>query len=153
MSEDNPQSSKYDLSLRAPAKPPGVFFDHLLDKDRRPVPACLRLHAPLQGGPTDVSIDRYLTQSWHDLEVKKLWGRVWQMACREEEIPNVGDTYLYEVAHLKFIVVRVSSDQIKAYPNACLHRARQLVDYPGRKGQFRCPYHGFTWDLDGALAK
>ena len=43
--------------------------------------------------------------------------------------------------------------EIKAYYNACLHRGRQLKDYDGRCTEFRCPFHGFTWALDGALAR
>ena len=42
--------------------------------------------------------------------------------------------------------------EIKAYYNACLHRGRQLKDYGGRCSEIRCPFHGFTWALDGALA-
>jgi len=144
---------KPDLNLRSPVSPPGKFYHHVLDTDTRPVPDILRVDSPLEGGPMEVPVSHYTTREFHDLEVEKLWKRVWQMACREEEIPNVGDTYLYEIAHLKYIVVRVAKDRIKAFVNACLHRGRQLVDNGGRKGEFRCPYHGFSWNLDGSLRK
>lgn len=119
--------------------------------DSRPVPQVLLESRPLPGGQLDVPIERYTSRAIHDLEVERLWKRVWQMACREEEIPNVGDTHLYEIATLKFIVIRISPARIKAYVNSCLHRGRQLVDCDGRNGQFRCPFHGFTWDLRGRL--
>jgi len=144
---------KSDLNLRSPAVPPGKFYDRVLDTDTRPVPEILRVDSPLQDGPVEVPTEHYTSRAFHDLEVEKLWKRTWQMACREEEIPKVGDTHLYEIAHLKFIVVRVAPDRIKAFANSCLHRGRQLVDTEGCKGQFRCPYHGFTWNIDGTLRK
>ena len=52
--------------------------------------------------------------------------KVWQMACREEDIPEVGDTLVYEICDLSILVVRPAPDEIKAFYNACLHRGRQL---------------------------
>ena len=49
------------------------------------------------------------------------------------------------------VVVRSAPNEIKAYYNACLHRGRQLKDHSGRCTEFRCPFHGFSWTLDGAL--
>ena len=101
-------------------------------------------------------MQRYLTREFHDLEVEKVWKRAWQMACREDEIPAVGDTLVYDVADLSFVVVRVSPTVIRAYPNACLHRwPGKLVDSApcaARLSELRCAFHGFTWDLEGSLA-
>jgi phenylpropionate dioxygenase-like ring-hydroxylating dioxygenase large terminal subunit len=140
-----------DLGRRSPAYDPGDFYQHVLDTDTRPVPEQLRRRNPLVGGPTQVPVERYLSREAHELEVERIWKRVWQMACREEEIPEVGDTYVYEIASLTYIVVRVAPDVVKAYPNACLHRGRQLVDCDSRVARFRCAFHGFTWELDGTL--
>lgn len=142
-----------DTKLRAPLHAPEAFYQQLLDHDTRPVPDILRVKSPLQGGPVEVPVENYTSKAYHDLEVEKLWKRVWQMACREEEIPNIGDTMIYEIAHLKYIIVRVAADRIKAYPNACLHRGRQLVDADCRKEELRCPYHAWTWKLDGTVKK
>jgi phenylpropionate dioxygenase-like ring-hydroxylating dioxygenase large terminal subunit len=48
--------------------------------------------------------------------------------------------------------VRTAPDVIKAYPNACLHRGRKLREVSGHAQAFRCPFHGFTWNLGGDLA-
>jgi phenylpropionate dioxygenase-like ring-hydroxylating dioxygenase large terminal subunit len=77
--------------------------------------------------------------------------RVWQFACREEHIADVGDYIVYDIAGLSFVVIRTESG-IKAYPNACLHRGRRLKDYDGHCSEIRCPFHGFTWAIDGTLA-
>ncbi len=146
------QTSANDGPELGQARSPGISYQALLDTDTREVPAVLRIEHPRFMGAEEISIDRYISRDWHDAEVANLWSRVWQFACREEEIPEVGDHVIYEIARSSYIVVRVANDQIKAYPNACLHRGRQLKDYSGRCGEFRCPYHGYTWALDGTLS-
>ena len=130
----------------------GISYQQLLDGDSRSVPAVLRLEQPIDFPPAgDVPVERYTSRAFHDLEVERLWKRVWQMACREEEIPEVGDTAVYDIAHLSYLVVRVAPDLIKAFPNACLHRGRNLRDGDGRVSELRCSFHGFCWNLDGSL--
>ncbi len=135
------------------ARSPGITYQQLLDEDTHPVPAVLRLETPAFLGDDlkDVSKDRYTSKEWHDREVERLWKRVWQFACREEEIPAAGDYAVYEIANLSFLVVRQPDGSIKAFPNACLHRGRRLKDYEGRCSELRCNFHGFAWALDGAL--
>jgi len=135
------------------ARSPGITYQSLLDTDTHKVPDVLRLESPRFLGNEDVSKDRYTSREWHEREVEGLWKRVWQFACREEEIPDVGSYVVYDIASLSFIVVRTAPDTIKAYYNACLHRGRQLKDYSGRCTEFRCPFHGFTWTIDGALSR
>jgi phenylpropionate dioxygenase-like ring-hydroxylating dioxygenase large terminal subunit len=136
---------------RSSAHVPLEFF---IENERRPelLPAVYRRSSPVPGGPEKVPVARYFDKKYHDLEVEHLWSRCWQMACREDDIPEVGDYHLYEIAHLQFLVVRTAPDEIKAHVNACLHRGRQLRDCSGRKAtEFRCPYHGWQWNLDGSL--
>ena len=102
-------------------------------------------------GDEDVSIDHYISREWFEREKERLWARVWQMACREEHIPRPGDYTLYEIVGKSFLIVRVDETTIKAYPNACLHRGRQLKQYDGRCEEIRCPFHGFAWNPDGSL--
>ena len=87
-------------------------------------------------------------------EREKLWPKVWQVACREEEIPKIGDYVKYDIAGESIVVVRVAQDRIAAYYNACQHRGRQLVD--AARGNivsgFFCRYHGWRYKLDGALS-
>ena len=85
------------------------------------------------------------------MEVDLLWSRVWQMACRLEEIPEPGDFVEYEICDQSIIVVRQADRSIKAFHNACRHRATQLANGSGRLGggQIVCPFHGWRWNLDG----
>ncbi len=130
---------------------PGVTYQDLLDQDSKPVPEVLRLQAPKDFKADQIPVERYTSKDWHDREVERLWRRVWQFACREEDIPAPGDHYRYDIAGLSFLVVRTESGVIKAYPNACLHRGRMLKEFDGHASELRCPFHGFAWTLDGCL--
>jgi phenylpropionate dioxygenase-like ring-hydroxylating dioxygenase large terminal subunit len=141
-----------NASTYSGARSPGITYQQLLDTDTHAVPPVLRLESPRYLGSSDMSIDRYTSRAWHDREVERLWSRVWQFVCREEELANVGDHYVYDIAGKSYLIVRDSADSLAAYPNACLHRGRQLKDQSGRCSEIRCPFHGFAWALDGSLA-
>lgn len=130
----------------------GISYTELLDRDSHPVSDILRRESPIGPGNTRVPAHAYYSKEWHDLEVDRLWSRVWQFACLEDEIANVGDYYVYDIAHLSFLVVRVSGTQIKAYRNSCLHRGRKLRECDGKGAKnLRCAFHGWSWKLDGSL--
>ena len=122
-----------------------------LNQESRDVPEVLRQVHWQDMGSKDLAKERYLSREFHDLEMARVWRKVWQMACREEDIPNVGDHIIYEIGDDSLIVVRVAGKEIRAFHNACLHRGRKLRDEAGCVQQFRCPFHAFTWALDGAL--
>lgn len=97
------------------------------------------------------SRNRYISQEFHDREVKGLWSHMWQMACREEEIPEAGDISVYEIVNASFIVVRGDDLKIRAFRNTCMHRGMKLCAQDTSIGKLRCPFHGFTWNLEGEL--
>jgi phenylpropionate dioxygenase-like ring-hydroxylating dioxygenase large terminal subunit len=144
------KDSKLDEELPL-GRSPGPSWQDLLETDSRAVPDYLRAESPYLNGLDDIPKSRYLSRDWHELEKERLWSRVWQFACREEHLPHVGSYIVYDIADQSYLVVRVSDTEIKAYPNACLHRGRLLKTYDGRCSEFRCPFHGFTWRLDGEL--
>jgi len=129
-----------------------LTYQHLLDTDTHPVPEVLRMQKPIELPPSEIAIERYISREFFELEVERLWKRVWQMACREEDIPEVGDHIVYEIAGMSFLVVRAAPERIKAFHNARLHRGRILREQEGRGArEFRCPFHGFAWNIDGSL--
>lgn len=127
------------------------FYQQLLDDEVREVPVSLRATSAGHLEPVGIAPSRYFDAEFHRREVERVWGRTWQMACREEQIPEVGDSLVYEVADWSLIVVRTAPQEIRAFHNSCLHRGTQLRTRPGRVTGLRCPYHGFTWNLDGTL--
>ena len=92
---------------------------------------------------------RYYDQDFYALETELFWPRVWQMACRLEEIPKPGDFVEYEILDQSIIVVRVDASSVRAYYNACRHRGMKLVEGCGSRRTFVCPFHGWCWGLDG----
>jgi len=131
---------------------PGPSYTDILNQDSRTVPEHMMVESPGFFGERDIPVERYTTREFHELEKTKLWNRVWQMACREENIPEVGDTYVYDIAGRSIVVVRSAPDEIRAFWNVCRHRGRQLCTFPERVEVLRCPFHGFAWKLDGSLA-
>ncbi len=98
---------------------------------------------------TTLDPSRYISKDFAEKEKRLLWPRVWQIACREEEIPEYGNFITYEIADESIIVARAKSGNIIAYHNVCPHRGRRLVSGCGKASIFRCGYHGWTFDLDG----
>ena len=139
-------------SIEIRPRAPGLSYQQLLDTDTHDVPEILRREHPLEGGPMFVPVERYISTEFFHLERTKVWDRTWQMACREEHLPNVGDHVVYDVAGRSYLVVRSDPSTIKAFHNVCLHRGRLLRDEGGcRATDFRCPFHGFGWHIDGSL--
>jgi phenylpropionate dioxygenase-like ring-hydroxylating dioxygenase large terminal subunit len=98
--------------------------------------------------------DSFISPEFHQLEKDRLWPKVWQIACREEELPNVGNFVVYDIADESIIVVRSAPGELKAFFNICQHRGRILMDQPtGRTKFLFCKYHGWRWSLDGTLEK
>jgi nitrite reductase/ring-hydroxylating ferredoxin subunit len=124
----------------------------ILDDDTGPAPAPpLRESAPSKLGTADIPIERYVSREFLALEYERLWSRVWQWACNEEDIPNVGDHTVYEIGDRSVFVVRSAPDAVKAFHNSCRHRGRQLKSAPGNAAHITCPFHSWSWNLDGSL--
>ncbi len=128
----------------------GISYQDLIHQDAVPPEPCLTWESVYRSPLVSVPVHRYITRDFHDLEMQKLWPRVWQMACREEEIPDVGDHVLYEIGRFSIIVV-CTRNGIAAHHNVCRHRGRRLCDRAGHAASFICPFHGFSWHLDGSL--
>lgn len=132
---------------------PARSTQDILASDRIAPPAILRMESPRDMGRGDISLDRYYTREWHEREIKTVWQKTWQMACRVEDIANVGDTEVYDIVHDSLIIVRtgIGATDIRAYVNSCLHRGTILRTEGGNVRHLKCPVHGITWGLDGKL--
>src|SRR5450755_4394186 len=99
--------------------------------------------------------ERYTSRAFVDLEMERLWSRVWQVACREEEIAAAGDFFEYSIGDQSILVVRGDDGEIRAFFNHCLHRGTRLASGVGNfaDGQIRCRYHAWQYALDGELVE
>jgi nitrite reductase/ring-hydroxylating ferredoxin subunit len=96
---------------------------------------------------------RYTSPHFAALEFERLWARVWQVACREDEIAGVGDFCEYLIGDQSILVVRAAPDVVGAFHNTCLHRGTRLAEGTGHFDDacMRCRYHAWRYDLDGTL--
>lgn len=102
--------------------------------------------------PERIPVKRYYDEEFYKAECEHLWPHVWQMACRLEQIQNVGDFVEYTNLGKSVIIVR-TKDGVKAFHNACRHRGVPLAD-TGAHGNcktqgFICPFHGWRWNHEG----
>ncbi len=100
--------------------------------------------------PQRIPAQRYYDKEFFELEREHLWPHVWQMACRLEEIPEIGDYAAYKILDKSVIIVRTKAG-VKAFANACRHRGVQLVMEHGncKTAGFICPFHGWRWNMEG----
>jgi phenylpropionate dioxygenase-like ring-hydroxylating dioxygenase large terminal subunit len=108
-----------------------------------PVPFAMEL-------PDRVAKQRYYDADFYQLEVEQLWPRVWQMACRLEEIPQPNDFAEYQILDQSVVVVRTDDLGVTAFQNACRHRGvRVAVGHGTCESGFTCPFHGWCYGPDG----
>ncbi len=137
-------------AARCPNEP---TTQEIIAKDRVAAPDWVRSESYEFLGDEDISIDRYIDPAFAKKEFDTLWTRTWQFACREEHIPDVGDYYVYDIGRYSFIVTRVAENEVRAYHNTCLHRGTRLraSGSEGFASEFKCPFHGWSWNIDGSL--
>ena len=135
------------------ARAPGPSLRDLLERDASDVPAPLLSESYQFTSDADVPYTNYTSTDYARAEFEFVWPRVWQWACREEHIPDAGDYYVYDIGDLSAIVTRTQTGSIKAFYNACMHRGTQLkpAGTTGWCEHFRCPFHGWIYNLDGKL--
>jgi len=100
-----------------------------------------------------IPTERYFDPDFYRLEVERLWPRVWQMACRLEEIPQQHDFVEYEFLDQSVVVLRTEDMGVRAFENACRHRGVRFVQGRGTcEHGFTCPFHGWCYGPDGTNA-
>ena len=111
--------------------------------------------APPEGFPAfhDIPVGRHISDEFWDLEQEHLWPKVWVLAGRIEDIPGVGDYFLFDDLRQPIIVVRGKDSVVRAFYNTCQHRGAPVVrEQVGSARAFRCQYHSWTYDISsGAL--
>jgi Rieske 2Fe-2S family protein len=97
---------------------------------------------------------RYYTDSqFFRQEIEHFFFEGWICAGRADRVPNVGDYFLREIAGESVIVVRGEAGLVEAFYNVCRHRGTRLCSAAEGSfaGRIQCPYHGWTYGLDGQL--
>lgn len=100
-----------------------------------------------------IPTDRYTSPEFAEREREHIWMKVWQVAGRVDELPNVGDWKEHRIYDQSFLVVRGRDGVLRGFVNACRHRGNVLCrESSGNTGsRFVCPYHLWSYDLEGDL--
>jgi choline monooxygenase len=107
---------------------------------------------PLERAST-IPASWYLSSDIMDLERRTVFARAWQLAGRVEQVRAPGQYVSCILASGEpVVVIRGADDVLRAFFNVCRHHAAAVVTEPdGSARTLRCPYHGWTYALDGAL--
>lgn len=125
----------------------------LWERDSQPQALALVDRGQVEPDNRQVNYRRYYDRDYFTLEIDKLWLKSWLYACREEDIPQVGDRVPFDVGPLSFFIVRSAEDEFKAFYNACLHRGTALCTKLESASSIRCPFHAWEWNNDGTLKR
>jgi choline monooxygenase len=106
---------------------------------------------PLELAST-IPSDWYVDPRIACLENRIVFSQSWQMVCRAEQVARPGQYVTDELAREPILVVRGADGQLRAFFNVCRHHAAAVMTEPqGEASSLRCPYHGWTYGLDGEL--
>lgn len=94
----------------------------------------------------------YTDQRIFDLEKQSVFSRSWQIAARIDQLRAPGDYVTTEIAGEPIVIVRGNDEIVRGFFNVCRHHAAAVMTEPyGHANQMRCPYHGWTYSLEGEL--
>jgi choline monooxygenase len=110
--------------------------------------ALIRINAA-QGLP--LTSDFYTSPDWLSLERREIFRREWICLGRSSEFPQAGDYRTYEIDHVPLMVVRRRGGELAAMSTVCAHRMALVAEGAGCAKGFVCPYHGWSYDLEGRL--
>ncbi|MBF9069409.1 aromatic ring-hydroxylating oxygenase subunit alpha [Streptacidiphilus fuscans] len=102
--------------------------------------------------PAALSAAYYTDPAIASAENDHVFARSWQLVCHESDLPGPGARLAAWAAGREVLVVRTEDGSLAAHLNVCRHRGTRLVSAPEPSGKaIRCPYHGWTYRLDGSL--
>jgi len=93
----------------------------------------------------------YTNESFQSIENTVLFEKNWQLVGHLSQLQQVGDQIISSIGRVPIVVVRNEQNQLKAFHNVCRHRAGPVATENGNSKALRCKYHGWTYNLDGAL--
>ena len=108
------------------------------------------LRKPLREAST-LSPQCYTDEDFYRREVERVFSRHWQFVGREEQIESSGQYLCHEGPAGSVIVLRDRQGSLRAFANTCRHRGSRLLSGTGRCKRIVCPYHSWSYDLDGRL--
>ena len=110
------------------------------------------LGAALAAGAT-LPADWYADPAVQRLEGERIFARTWQYAGRADRVASPGDFFTCFAGQIPIVVVRDNEGVLRGFVNVCRHRGHLIASGDGNRKALQCPYHAWTYDLDGTLRK
>ena len=110
-----------------------------------------RLAALPEDAAMTLASEFYTSAEWLSLERRHIFRKEWICVGRADELPSVGSYRATEVDGAPILVVRKGDGQLAAMSAVCLHRMALIAEGAGIARGFTCPYHGWSYDLEGRL--
>lgn len=95
----------------------------------------------------------YTEQRWYDIDQAAIIRKSWQWVCHGEKLRAPGAYVAAEVGGQPILLVRGRDGALRGFYNVCKHRAMRLCEGEGRTSKIMCPYHAWTYDLEGRLKR
>jgi choline monooxygenase len=122
-----------------------------MESSLRDILASYDERAPLDQAYT-IPASWYVDERIAALERQNVFGRSWQVVACADQLTRPGDFVTTELAGEPLVIVRSADNQLRAFYNVCRHHAAAVVtEEYGTANIFRCPYHGWSYGLDGSL--
>ncbi len=94
----------------------------------------------------------YVSEAAFEFDAQVMLKSVWLYACTVAHVKNPGDYFVFELAHNSVVIVRGRDNEVRAFWNSCRHRGAKIcLEQKGRAPRLTCPYHQWTYGLDGKL--
>ena len=107
--------------------------------------------APLESAWT-IPAPWYTDEQVYALELSAVFARTWQLVGRIDQLREPGKYVTAEIAGEPIVIVRSGDNMLRGFFNVCRHHAAAVMTEPeGTANQLRCPYHGWTYSLEGEL--
>ncbi len=91
----------------------------------------------------------YIDPKWLDVEKKEVFHKTWQFLCHEENLREAGSYQTMNIQGQPIVAIRDKSGTLRAFYNVCKHRGHELLSGAGKTKRVICPYHSWSYDLDG----
>src|SRR5215472_16460863 len=122
-----------------------------MDSPLHDILASYNHQAPLEQAST-IPASWYVDARVCDLERQNVFGQTWQVVARADQLRQPGQYVTCELAGEPLVIVRGSDQELRAFYNVCRHHAAAVVtEEHGTASILRCPYHGWSYGLDGSL--
>ena len=97
--------------------------------------------------------EAYINPAWHNTDLESIISKTWQWVCHSEKLRKPGSYTTIDIAERPIMIIRDEKSNLKAFYNVCKHRAHKLIDGEGSTNRITCPYHAWTYNLDGKLVR